>query len=49
LAGIERREYSKSVRIAISFPNANDFSWNLDIKKSGLPLKLERIVNVTSK
>jgi hypothetical protein len=23
--GIERREYSKIVRIAINFPNANDF------------------------
>lgn len=28
------REYSKLARIAIDFPNANDFDWNLDIKKS---------------
>lgn len=33
--GIEKkREYSKLARIAINFPNANDFDWNLDIKKS---------------
>ncbi len=33
--GIEKkRDYSKLARIAINFPNANDFDWNLDIKKS---------------
>lgn len=33
--GIEKkREYSKLARIAVNFPNANDFDWNLDIKKS---------------
>ena len=33
--GIEKkREYSKLARISINFPNANDFDWNLDIKKS---------------
>lgn len=33
--GVEKkREYSKLARIAINFPNANDFDWNLDIKKS---------------
>lgn len=33
--GIEKkREYSKLARIAINFPNANDFDWNLDIRKS---------------
>lgn len=33
--GIEKkRDYSKLARIAISISNANDFNWNLDIKKS---------------
>jgi hypothetical protein len=33
--GLEKkREFSKLVRIAINFPNASDFDWNLDIKKS---------------
>lgn len=33
--GLEKkRDYSKLARIAISFSNANDFNWNLDIKKS---------------
>ena len=33
--GLEKkREYSKLARIAINFPNASDFDWNLDIKKS---------------
>lgn len=33
--GLEKqREYSKLVRISINFPNAGDFDWNLDIKKS---------------
>jgi hypothetical protein len=33
--GLERkRDYSKLVRISINFSNANDFNWNLDIKKS---------------
>ncbi|MES2275442.1 MAG: ATP-binding protein [Bacteroidota bacterium] len=30
----KQREYSKLVRISINFPNASDFDWNLDIKKS---------------
>lgn len=33
--GLEKkRDYSKLARIAVNFTNANDFSWNLDIKKS---------------
>jgi hypothetical protein len=33
--GLERkRDYSKLARISINFSNANDFNWNLDIKKS---------------
>jgi hypothetical protein len=33
--GLEKkRDYSKLARIAISISNANDFNWNLDIKKS---------------
>jgi len=33
--GLEKkRDYSKLPRIAISISNANDFNWNLDIKKS---------------
>jgi len=33
--GIEKkRDYSKLARIAINFSNANDFNWQLDIKKS---------------
>lgn len=33
--GIEKkRDYSKLSRIAVNFSNANDFNWNLDIKKS---------------
>lgn len=30
----KKRDYSKLARIAISFTNANDFNWHLDIKKS---------------
>ena len=30
----KKREYSKLARISINFPNAVDFDWNLDIKKS---------------
>ena len=33
--GLEKkRDYSKLARIAVNFTNANDFNWNLDIKKS---------------
>ena len=33
--GLEKkRDYSKLARIAVSFTNANDFNWHLDIKKS---------------
>ena len=51
--GIEKkREYSKLARIAINFPNANDFDWNLDIKKSTatppieIRKELERIAKI---
>lgn len=30
----KKRDYSKLARIAVNFSNANDFNWNLDIKKS---------------
>lgn len=33
--GLEKkRDYSKLARISVSFSNANDFNWQLDIKKS---------------
>lgn len=33
--GLEKkRDYSKLARIAVNFTNANDFNWQLDIKKS---------------
>lgn len=33
--GLEKkRDYSKLARIEVNFTNANDFNWNLDIKKS---------------
>ena len=33
--GLEKkRDYSKLARIEVNFSNANDFNWNLDIKKS---------------
>lgn len=40
----KKREYSKLARIAVSFPNAGDFDWNLDIKKSTAtpPIPLRR-------
>lgn len=43
--GIEKkRDYSKLVRIAVNFPNSNDFNWNLDIKKSTAtpPIEIRR-------
>lgn len=50
--GIEKkREYSKLARIAINFPNANDFDWNLDIKKSTAtpPIKIRKELTRISK
>jgi len=40
----KKREYSKLVRISVNFPNAGDFDWNLDIKKSTAtpPIALRR-------
>lgn len=40
--GLEKkRDYSKLARIAVNFTNANDFNWNLDIKKSTASPPLE--------
>lgn len=50
----KKREYSKLARIAVNFPNANDFDWNLDIKKStatppiGIRKDLARIAKIAS-
>ncbi len=43
--GLEKkRDYSKLARISINFTNANDFNWNLDIKKSTAtpPIEIRR-------
>src|SRR5690606_19272960 len=43
--GLEKkRDYSKLARVAVSFSNTNDFSWNLDIKKSTAtpPIEIRR-------
>lgn len=43
--GLEKkRDYSKLARIAVNFSNANDFNWNLDIKKSTAtpPIEIRR-------
>jgi hypothetical protein len=42
--GIEKRIFKRLKNSDINFPNANDFDWNLDIKKSTqcLLLRLER-------
>lgn len=43
--GLEKkRDYSKLARIAVNFPNTDDFAWNLDIKKSTAtpPIEIRR-------
>ncbi|MCL2246478.1 MAG: ATP-binding protein [Lentimicrobiaceae bacterium] len=43
--GLEKkRDYSKLARIAVNFSNANDFNWQLDIKKSTAtpPIEIRR-------
>ncbi len=48
----KKRDYSKLARISVSFTNANDFNWHLDIKKSTatppleIRIELDRIARI---
>jgi hypothetical protein len=47
----KKRDYSKLARIAVNFSNANDFNWNLDIKKSTAtpPIEIRKELNRIAK
>ena len=47
----KKKDYSKLARIAINFPNVNDFNWKLDIKKSTAtpPMEIHKELDRISK